>query len=526
MPNKKTKNEKKDEKNKVIIFDTTLRDGEQCPGASLTIEEKLRVAKQLSKMGVDVIEAGFPIASPGDFEAVKRVAKEVKGPIIAGLARSMPADIDRAYEAVKYSDKPRIHVFIATSKIHMQYKLKKAEDEIVRIAVDSVKRAKSYVSDVEFSPEDASRTDPEFLVRVIKEVIDAGATTVNIPDTVGYSEPEEFGKLIQYITKNTPNIDKAIISVHCHNDLGNAVANSLAAIKNGARQVECTVNGIGERAGNCSLEEVVMNLKVRKDIYNVDSGIITEEITKSSRLVSKLTGFLVQKNKAIVGENAFAHEAGIHQHGMLCNTKTYEIMNPKDVGLSKSELVLGKHSGRHAFVDRINELGYDVPEKEVDQLFDSFKVLADKKKTVYNEDIEALILQGSSSIPEMYVLKSFNVTSGNSTIPTATVEIEKNGEVLRDASIGDGPVDSVYKAIERISGISVKLKDYQIKAVTSGKEALGEASIVAEIDGKNYHGRGASTDIIEASAQAYLQCINKSVYKANVGNGKKEVKGD
>lgn len=500
-------------KNRLIIFDTTLRDGEQSPGASMGVREKIEIAHQLKRLGVDVIEAGFPIASPGDFEAVRLVAKEVKGPVIAGLARAVTKDIDRAAEALKYSKNPRIHVFLATSKIHMKYKLKKAEDEILKQAVSAVGYAKKYCKDIEFSPEDAARTEPEFLRDVVEAVIKAGATTVNIPDTVGYAIPDEFGNLIKWLTENTPGINDIILSVHCHNDLGLAVSNSLAAVSNGAGQVECTINGIGERAGNASLEEIVMAVNTRKDIFGVTCGLDTTQIVKTSRLVSRLTGISVQPNKAIVGENAFAHEAGIHQDGVLKKRITYEIMRPEDVGLKESRLVLGKHSGRHAFKNRLLELGHKLTDPEIDKAFERFKELADKKKTIYDEDLESIIEEGFSAIPETFQLVYFNVTCGNRTVPTATVQLKRDKKIFEDASSGDGPIDAAYKTIDRITGTTGKLLDYSIKAVTGGKDALGEVNIkIRSKEGRILTGRGASTDIIEASIKAYMNAVNKIIY--------------
>jgi len=500
-------------KDKIIIFDTTLRDGEQSPGASLDVREKIEIAHQLARMGVDVIEAGFPISSPGDFESVRLVSKEVKGPIVAGLARAIPKDIDRAVEALKYAKKPRVHVFLATSKIHLKYKLKKAESEILKLAENSVRYAKKHINDIEFSPEDAARTDPEFLRDVIAAVIRAGATTINIPDTVGYSMPGEFGNLIKWLKENTPGIDDIVISVHCHNDLGLAVGNSLSAVLNGARQVECTVNGIGERAGNASLEEIVMSIKKRNDIYQVETNIDATQIIKTSKLVSRLTGVVVQPNKAIVGENAFAHESGIHQDGVLKKRITYEIISPAEVGLKSNKLVLGKHSGRHAFKERLKEFGYDLNDEEIDKAFERFKVLADKKKNLYDEDLESIVEEELSAIPETFKLVYFNVTCGNRTVPTATVQLEKNKKILQDASSGDGPIDAAYKTIDRITGVSAKLLDYSIKAVTGGEDALGEVNIkIRSKEGRTLTGRGSSTDIIEASVKAYINAINKMVF--------------
>ncbi|MDP3730251.1 MAG: 2-isopropylmalate synthase [Candidatus Omnitrophota bacterium] len=501
-------------KEKIIIFDTTLRDGEQCPGASLNIDEKTEIAKQLAVLGVDVIEAGFPISSPGDFESVKRVAKEVKGPSICGLARAIEKDIDAAYDAVKYSKSPRIHVFLATSKIHMKYKLKKAEDEILRLAVRAVKYAGMKCSDVEFSPEDASRTERDFLYRVVDAVIRAGAKTVNIPDTVGYSTPFEFSQIIKGIYENVPCVDKAVISVHCHNDLGLGVANSLAAVLNGARQVECTINGIGERAGNASLEEIVMAIRTRSDIFkDLKADINTKEIFKTSRLVSKLTGMIVQSNKAIVGANAFAHEAGIHQDGVLKERITYEIMRPEDVGVTETKMVLGKHSGRHAFKERLKRLGFTLKENQLEEAFNRFKILADKKKEIFDEDLEAIIDEGISKIPEDLKLKHFHIESGDRTKPSAVVTVNYKGKLYDSTSCGDGPVDACFKAIDKIVRVGGKLLDYQVKSVTSGKDALGEVSVKIGSKSGVVSGRGASTDIIEASIKAYINAVNKLLYK-------------
>ena len=427
---------------RIIIFDTTLRDGEQCPGASLTPSEKLEIAKQLARLGVDVIEGGFPIASAGDAQAVKMIAQTVKGPTIAALARSLPADIDAAAASLAPAKRKRIHVFLATSPIHRKYKLRKAREEILRQSVWAVKYAKRVTKDVEFSPEDASRTEPEFLHQVIEAVIKAGATTVNIPDTVGFAIPDEFGKLIKGITEQVPNIDRAVISVHCHNDLGLSVPNSLAAIKNGAGQVECTINGIGERAGNASLEEIVMTLKIRKDFYKAQTGIDTTQIAKVSRLVSSLTGIVVQPNKAIVGGNAFRHESGIHQDGILKHRATYEIMRPQDVGLTTSQLVLGKLSGRHAFAKRLNTLGFRLSSSEVDRAFARFKELADKKKEVFDDDLIAIAEEELPAAQEVYTLEYVHITSGTTTVPTATIRLSKERKSLQDSASGDGPVDA------------------------------------------------------------------------------------
>jgi len=498
-----------EKKEKLIIFDTTLRDGEQCPGASLEPSEKLEIARQLERLGVDVIEAGFPIASPGDFEAVRTITQEIRKPVICGLARATEKDIERAHEAVRHARRPRIHVFIATSPIHMKYKLRKAESEILRIAGEMVRYAKKFVEDVEFSPEDAARSKPEFLFRVIEKAIAAGATTVNIPDTVGYTTPIEFGNLIRLIRENVPNIDKAIISAHCHNDLGLAVANSLSAVLNGARQVECTVNGIGERAGNASLEEVVMGIRTRKDIYPVYTDIHTREIVKASRLVSSLTGFVVQPNKAVVGANAFRHESGIHQDGILKRRMTYEIMDPKEVGYGESTLVLGKHSGRHAFTERLKKLGFRLTKSQIERAFEGFKELADKKKEVFDGDLSAIIEGGITKVPEVYTLDYVHTSSGTGTIPTATIRLKRKKKLLQEASSGDGPVDACYKTIDRITGVKGKLLDYSLRAITGGKDAQGEVTLRVKFGDQVITGRGTSTDIIEASAKAYLSAINK-----------------
>lgn len=499
---------------KIYIFDTTLRDGEQTPGVSLNVQEKLEIARQLQRLGVDVIEAGFPIASKGDFEGVKTIAQNIKGCVVAGLARATKQDIDCAWEALKYAEKPRIHTFLATSDIHMEHKLKMKPDEVLQRANEMVGYAKSLCSSIEFSPEDATRTRPEFLYSVIESVIDAGADVINIPDTVGYSTPTEFGRFIRGIVKNVPNISKAIISVHCHNDLGLAAANSLAAIENGAQQVECAINGLGERAGNASLEEVVMALKTRANCFHCETDVVTEQISRTSGLVSHITGVRVQPNKAIVGDNAFAHESGIHQHGVLNCRETYEIMTPESVGLKKSLMVLGKHSGRHAFEDRLKELGYtNLGSEKINEAFYRFKDLADKKKSVSDRDIEALVREGVIKIPELYSLDYFQISSGNSTISTSTVRIRSNDEVINEAACGDGPVDATFNAIEKAVGVSVKLEDYFLKAVGSGNDALGEVTVKISKDGSVFIGNGVSTDIIESSARAFVNAINKMIYE-------------
>ncbi len=497
---------------KLIIFDTTLRDGEQAPGASLNPPEKLEVARALEALGVDVIEAGFPISSTGDLESVRTIARQVRKPVICALARCVKADIDAAAEAVKPAKRPRIHVFLATSKIHMQYKLKKAEDEIVRLAVEGVRYAKKFCPDVDFSPEDASRSERAFLCRVVEAVIDAGATAVNIPDTVGYAYPQEFGELIAHLKDNVPNIGRAVLAVHCHNDLGLGVANSLAAIKNGARQVECTVNGIGERAGNASLEEIVMAVKTRRDIFaGLEMGIVTQNIAKTSRLVSKLTGFVIQPNKAIVGSNAFRHESGIHQDGVLKERSTYEIMRAEDVGVTESGggLVLGKHSGRHALKERLQELGFSLSEAELETLAQRFKELADKKKTVFDDDLIALVEDEVKSVKPVWTLDRFEIHSGTAVTPTATVYLRFRQKSIFASSAGDGPVDACFKAIDKATGVKGQLLDYRIEAVTKGKDALGEVALRLRVKGTLVSAHGSSTDIIEASIRAYLNALNK-----------------
>jgi 2-isopropylmalate synthase len=497
---------------RIIIFDTTLRDGEQSPGASMNLEEKLEVAKQLARLKVDVIEAGFPNSSPGDFEAVRAVAQQIKGPVIAGLSRAMEADIDRTWEAVKHSDKPRIHTFLATSDIHLEHKLKKTREQAFDLAVAAVKRAKSYCDDVEFSAEDASRSDIDYLCRVVEAVIDAGATTVNIPDTVGYAIPHEFAQLITTLKQRVPNIGKCVLSIHCHNDLGLAVSNSLAAVLAGADQVECTINGIGERAGNAALEEIVMAIDTRKDIFDVDTGINAKEIYRTSRLVSDVTGLTVQVNKAIVGSNAFAHEAGIHQHGVMQDRLTYEIMDARCIGLSESKLVLGKHSGRHAFEKRLGELGYELTPDELNKAFARFKEVADKKKEIFDEDLEAIIADEVHTIPETYQLRYMTVITSLEGVPTATIRIATADEEITECAMGVGSVDAVYKTIDKIVNVPHSLIDYIVKSVTGGTDALGEVMVKIGDEKNVYTGRGASLDIVEASAKAYIQAINKLVY--------------
>jgi len=495
---------------KIIIFDTTLRDGEQAPGASLNHKEKIEVALSLQDLGVNVIEAGFPISSRGDFAAVKEVSKIIKSSIVCGLARAIKKDIDAVVQATKAAKRSRIHVFLATSKIHMQYKFKKAENEILRLAVDSVVYAKKFCSDVEFSPEDASRTERDFLFQVVEAVIKAGATTVNIPDTVGYTEPEEYGRLIKAIKESVPNINKATISVHCHNDLGLSVANSLAAIKNGARQVECTINGIGERAGNASLEEIVMSIDTRRDIYQgLKTDIVKKNIYKTSRLVSKLTGFVVAPNKAIVGGNAFRHESGIHQDGVLKERSTYEIIRGEDVGFEVEGMVLGKHSGRHAFNERLIKLGFHLNEDQINKAFERFKDLCDKKKDIYDDDLRIIIEDEIRLVKPLWKLDSFKICSGTKIKPKAEVALIKNGKSISSISSGDGPVDACFKAIDKITDYKVKLEDFHLEAVTSGKDALGQVSLRLKIKDFIISGRGASTDIVEASVKAYIDAVNK-----------------
>jgi len=495
---------------RVIIFDTTLRDGEQAAGGTLNVQEKLEIARQLERLGADVIEAGFPISSPGDFEAVKLIAKEVRAPIICALARAAAEDIDQAWEAIREAAHPRIHVFLSSSDIHLGYQLKKSRQEVLHTAREMVARAKKYTEDIEFSPMDASRTAPEYIYQILETVIDAGATTVNIPDTVGYAIPDEFGNLIEGILHNVPNISKAIISVHCHDDLGLAVANSLEAVRRGARQVECTINGIGERAGNASLEEIVMAIRTRKDFFHLTTKVNTTQIYKTSRLVSELTGFVVQPNKAIVGANAFRHESGIHQDGVIKMPITYEIMDPKTVGIPASSLVLGKLSGRHAFKERLAELGYSLSEEDFDHAFTAFKELADKKKGITDRDIESLIAEEQRTVSEVYHLDRVQVSCGDRGIPTASVRlIGPEGQALADAALGTGPVDAVYKAINRIVDVPNELTEFTVKSVTEGIDAIGEVLIRIESEGITYNGRGADTDIIVASAKAYMNALNR-----------------
>lgn len=506
------------ENRKITIFDTTLRDGEQSPGASLDIQQKVMIAHQLARLNVDVIEAGFPVSSPAQFEAVETIARQVKGPVIAGLARAVDVDIDRCWEAVKGAQKARIHTFIATSSVHLEKKFRKSENEILDMAQCAVRRAKSYCEDVEFSPEDSSRTGRAFLFRIIAAAIEAGATVINVPDTVGYSYPDEFGGLVREIFNNVPNIKQTILSVHCHNDLGLAVANSLAAIQNGAQQVECTINGIGERAGNASLEEIVMSLSTRKDAFPFVTNVNTQEILRTSKMVSHLTGIVVQPNKAIVGANSFAHESGIHQDAVLKDKQTYEIMTPESIGLSTNKIVLGRHSGRHGLKSRLETLGYRLTPEELDHAYREFVQIADKKKEVFDEDLEVIVENEVSKASKTYELTYFHISSGNQMVPTATVGLKIEDEVHQEAACGDGPVDAAFKAIDRVTQISVQLEDYNLRSVTSGKNALGEVSVKIAKDGFNVLGRGASTDVIEASIKAYLDALNRLFLKQRKSN--------
>lgn len=504
----------------VRIFDTTLRDGEQAPGCSMNQQEKVEVARQLEKLGVDVMEAGFPAASPGDLAAVRAVAAAVKTSSVAGLCRALDKDIDAGWEALKGAARPRIHTFIATSPIHMEHKLKMSSEKVLERAVAAVKYAKKYCEDVEFSAEDAARSDPDFLCRVFQAVIDAGATVVNIPDTVGYAVPDEFGRLVAYVKEHTPNIHRATIAVHCHNDLGLAVANTLAAAAAGADQLECTINGLGERAGNASLEEIVMGMRTRKDLLGLSCGIDTSQIYATSRLVSQVTGVRVQPNKAIVGENAFAHEAGIHQHGIMANRATYEIMTPESIGIPKNRMVLGKHSGRHAFEDRLADLGFQLEAQAVDEAFAQFKALADKKKVVSDRDIEAMVAGVTAAVPETYKLDRWVVNSGSSLSATSTIRLHrKDGSFAEQVAVGDGPIDAAFKAIDSIVGKDVDLETFELGAVTGGEDAQGEATVKIAWDGRRWNGRGLSTDVVEASIKAYIAAINAMEWELSAVGG-------
>ncbi len=497
---------------RVIIFDTTLRDGEQSPGASMNVAEKLRLAIQLERLGVDAIEAGFPAASTGDFEAVKLVSEKIRNAQVTALARVARGDIDRAWEAVKEAAHPRIHIFIATSDIHLEHKLKMTRDQVIEAAVKGVQYAGNYTEHIEFSAEDGSRSDPDFLCRVFEAVIDAGATVVNLPDTVGYAYPDEFFNLVRYIKENTSNIEKAVLSIHCHNDLGLATANTLAGLRAGARQAEVTVNGIGERAGNTSLEEVVMTLYTRKELINLETGINTREIQPTSRLVSMITGIVVQPNKAIVGANAFAHEAGIHQDGVLKNRMTYEIMDPEMIGLRSNQLVLGKHSGKHAIRKKLESLGHELSEQEMDRFFQKFKDLADKRKEILSEDIEALVAEEILRVPDIFELDYLNVVSGTVAVPTATVKLKIRGKEVQGAGFGVGPIDATFNTIVKLTGSNSKLMRFSVNAITGGMDAQGEVTVRLQENGLLALGKGTDPDIITASAKAYVNGLNRLEY--------------
>ncbi len=502
-------------KDRVTIFDTTLRDGEQSPGASMNIPEKLRLARQLEKLGVDVMEAGFPASSPGDFEAVRAIAQKIRNVQVTALARTSKEDIDKAWGAVKDAANPRIHTFIATSDIHLKHKLKMNRDQVVRETVEAVKYAKRFTDNVEFSTEDGTRSDRDYLCRVFEAAVEAGATTINLPDTVGYAIPEEFSQLVAYIREHTPNIHKAVMSVHCHNDLGLATANTLAGIMAGARQAEVTVNGIGERAGNTSLEEVVMALHTRRDRIKLTTSINADQIHPTSRLTSLITGIVVQPNKAIVGANAFAHEAGIHQDGVLKNPMTYEIMEPETVGLSSNRLVLGKHSGRHAFKDKLAQMGYELSRDELDRLFVKFKELADKRKEILEEDIEVLLAEEILRVPDVYELDYLNVVSGTVAVPTATVKLRIRGKEAQSAGFGVGPIDAAFNTIAKMTGSSSKLMRFSVNAITGGMDAQGEVTVRLQENGLVALGKGADPDIITASAKAYVNGLNRLEYMKN-----------
>jgi 2-isopropylmalate synthase len=502
----------------IRIFDTTLRDGEQAPGCSMTLGEKLRIAKALADLNVDIIEAGFPAASPGDFEAVKEIADHNLGPIICGLARCNAADIEKVHNAVKAADKHRIHVFVATSAIHREYKLKMAKEEIITSAVGAISMARELCDDVEFSPEDASRTELGYLAEVVSAAIEAGATTVNIPDTVGYTVPAEFDQLFRYLRAHVSRIDEITLSVHCHDDLGMAVANSLAAVAAGARQIECTINGIGERAGNCSLEEAVMAIKTRAEFFGLETGIDTTRLYPTSRLVANITGMHPPRNKAIVGENAFAHEAGIHQHGMLQHASTYEIMRPEDVGLANSSLVLGKHSGRHAFRDRLTELGFELDDFETNRAFNEFKKLADKKKDVYDGDIEAIVMNAGSASMGPWKLQSLAVQTQSDEPATASVQLtHENGKSAEASACGDGPIAAAIAALEQATGVVLVLTNFELHSASVGEDAQGEVTVTVDIDGKSFRGRGTSVDIVEAGCCACLEVTNRSLRRRERG---------
>jgi 2-isopropylmalate synthase len=497
------------EKRQIKVFDTTLRDGEQAPGCSMNLTEKIEVARRLEKLGVDIMEAGFPISSPGDLESVKAIANIITNCSVAGLCRSREGDIDAAKEALAKAASPRVHIFLATSPVHMEFKLKMTPDQVLEQAVSAVKYAKKFCNDIEFSAEDAFRSDPDFVCKVFGAVIEAGALTVNFPDTVGYAMPAEFGERVRYIKEHTPHMEKAALSVHCHNDLGLAVANSIAAIANGADQVECTVNGIGERAGNASLEEVVMGLRVRSDFFSADTRIDSTQIYSASRLVSQVTGVKVQPNKAIVGDNAFAHEAGIHQHGVLAKRETYEIMTPQSIGIPQNRMVLGKHSGRHAFEDRLKDLGLSVDASALEKIFADFKDLADKKKVVSDRDIEALVMDRAVSVPETWTLDHWAVNTGSALGAAGVIRLQhKDGRFEKLVCLGDGPIDAIFKSINQIIGKEPELELYEIGAITGGSSSQGETMVKIAMDGRRWNGRGVSTDVIESSIMAYLSAVN------------------
>lgn len=495
--------------NRVFIFDTTLRDGEQSPGASMNPDEKLRIARQLEKLGVDIIEAGFPVASEGDFASVRQIAREIRGCGIAALARANTADIDRAWEAVAEAASPRIHTFISSSDIHLQHQLHKSREQVLREAIAAVAHARNYTQNVEFSPMDATRSDRDYLCAMVEAVIAAGATTVNIPDTVGYAVPDEFGDLIATLFRRVKNIRRAVISVHCHNDLGLATANALAALRNGARQVECTINGIGERAGNSAMEEVVMAIKTRKDLFDLWTGIRTEYIHQTSRLLTQITGIHVQPNKAIVGANAFAHESGIHQDGLIKEKITYEIMTPQSVGISDTHIVLGKHSGSHAIADRLRALGYALEDDQIQRVFVRFKELADVKKEVFDEDLESIVYEEASRSEEKYRFVYLNIVSGSQAVPTATMQMEVDGKMIQEAGFGVGPVDAIFTAIRKITKTDYPLLKYAVNAVTGGTDAQGEAMVQLKFNGRSAVGRGAHPDVLVASAKAYINALNR-----------------
>jgi len=511
---------------KIIIFDTTLRDGEQAPGASMNLNEKLAIAHQLAALNVDVIEAGFPYSSPMDFRAVEAVAKEVEGPIICALCRTKEEDIEAAYEAVKWAKRPRIHTFVGTSPLHREKRLQLTASQVLDLAVRMVRFAKERCPDVEFSAEDAMRTELDFLRDVVTAVIEAGATTVNIPDTVGYTLPWIMEETIAYLRENVPNIAQAVISVHCHDDLGLAVANSLAAVRAGAGQIECTINGIGERAGNCALEEVVMAIKTRADVFDAYTDIRTQQILKTSRLVSSYSSFVVQPNKAIVGANAFRHEAGIHQHGILKDRQTYEIMRPQDVGWSDSVLTLGPRSGKHGVRHRLEDLGYTISDEDLERIYQRFIELADRKKQIYDEDLEMIMMEVNAQVPQTWALERLQIMAGGNILPTAVVQLRKGEEIFQEAALGNGPVDAAYAAINRLTGVELILEDYSVRSISRGGDAVGEATVhVRTPAGETAVGRAADTDVIQASAAAYLNAINRLIVREQLGNQKQTERG-